>query len=162
MFYVCYQENIDKGLLLHLDDHNFLNLTNSHELLYEGYDPDIKLNETHGYFSDIYILSENGDVDINLENQIKSISISNTDVQIIKNIPVSLLKIKKNLFGYGFTLGDQDNTICTGFKIDEDNWIDVRLEKIIPDMKVKIYGKKLILLQNNTIGNITKTYSLLS
>ena len=156
LFYICYQEEynpINHDLQNQLSNEtDYLSLTNSHELIYEGIDSVITLNEFHGFFSDLYIVCED------LENQIKSISISNNDVQIIKNIPVSLLKYKDNICSYGFTINNSENLITSGFKIDEENNVIIELDKIKkdsePESSVKIYGKKLILLENNISKHI--------
>ena len=88
------------------------------------------------------------------ENKIKSISLTNSDLCILKDVPVSLLGINKNLFGYGFAPNNFNKNAIPGFKIDLDNWIDIKLEKIIPDSGIKIYGKKLVLLENNILDKI--------
>lgn len=57
----------------------------THELLYEGTETDIKICTEYGYYMDIYIICEN------IIDNIKSISLINTDVVLFNSIPIYIL-----------------------------------------------------------------------
>ena len=109
----------------------------THELLYEGIDSDIKICTEYGYYGDIYIICEN------IIDNIKSISLINTDVILFNSIPVQLLEPHTNSITYSLKFTD---TLMSGLKIDSNNWIDIKLDKINPDKKIKIYGNKLSII----------------
>lgn len=113
----------------------------THELLYEGIDVDIKINREYGYYESIYIICEN------ILDNIKSISLTNTDVILFKNIPIKFLEPSSNSLIYSLKFGD---TLSTGLKVDSNNWIDIKLDKINKDKKIKIYGNKYNILYKDS------------
>jgi hypothetical protein len=107
------------------------------ELLHEGTETDIKICTEYGYYRDIYIICEN------IIDNIKSISLINTDVILFNSIPTQLLEPQTNSITY--TLKFSDNCM-SGLKIDSNNWINIKLDKINPNKKIKIYGNKLSII----------------
>jgi len=129
-------ESYNKDLYLYEDcSTELICLTN--ELLYEGIDSDIKISTEYGYYGDIYIICEN------IIDNIKSISLINTDVILFNNIPTHLLEVMTNSITYSLKFGD---SVMSGLKVDSNNWIDIKLDKINPDKKIKIYGNKLSII----------------
>jgi len=114
----------------------------THELLYEGTETDIKISAEYGYYKDIYIICEN------IIDNIKSISLINTDVILFNSIPIYILEPETNLIKYSLKFG---NDIMLGLKIDSNNWINIKLDKINPDKKIKIYGNKLSIFPKQSI-----------
>lgn len=111
----------------------------THELLYEGIDTDIKISTEYGYYEDIYIICEN------IIDNIKSISLINTDVILFNNIPIQLLEPQTNSITYTLKF---DDFYRSGLKVDSNNCICIKLDKINPDKKIKIYGNKLCIINN--------------
>lgn len=107
------------------------------ELLYEGIETDIKIFTEYGYYRDIYIICEN------IIDNIKSISLINADVILFNNIPTHLLEPHTNSITYSLKFNDN---CMSGLKVDSDNWINIKLDKINPNKKIKIYGNKFIII----------------
>jgi hypothetical protein len=107
------------------------------ELMYEGTETDIKICTEYGYYKDIYIICEN------IIENIKSISLINTDVILFNSIPTQLLEQQTNSITYSLKFSDN---CMSGLKIDSNNWINIKLDKINPDKKIKIYGNKLSII----------------
>ena len=52
-------------------------------------------------------------------------------------------------FGYSFIFNSTlhlSNNFYTGFKIDENNFLEIELDKKSQDTDIKIYGNKIIIL----------------
>ena len=117
-------------------------LCETHEILYTGNQSKIKITDLYGYYTDIRIVCND------LKNNIKTISLKNTDVTILKDIPVQLLKINDNIIGFSFIMNSNyySTNVNTGFKIDQNNTLEIELDKKSQDVDIKIYGNKIILL----------------
>jgi hypothetical protein len=109
-------------------------ISTTQELLYQGTDTDIIINVNYGYYQDIWIICEN------IEEQINSISLINTDAVLMNNIPTQLILNNTNSVLYCLNVG---NDLMSGIKINEENWLNVKLEKK-QDAIIKIYGSKLM------------------
>lgn len=117
-------------------------LCSTHELLYEGIESEIKIDTKYGYYTSIYIICEN------IINVIKSISLINSNISIFNNIPLEVLEPMTNSLTYTLKF---DNNIISGLKVDSNNCIDIKLDKINPDKKIKIYGNKLSIIHKQQI-----------
>jgi len=139
VYFNTYFEKIDNlNENLYLNELIAIEMINStYELLYEGIDTDIKINTKYGYYKEIYIICEN------IIDNIKSISLINTDVVLFNNIPIQLLEPMTNSITYSLNFA---NDTMTGLKIDSNNWIDIKLDKININKKIKIYGNKLCVI----------------
>ena len=109
-------------------------ISSTHELLYEGIDTDIKISTEFDHHEEIYIICEN------IIDNIKSISIINTDVILFNSIPTQLLEPQTNSITYGLKFNDD---VISGLKVNSNNWINIKLDKINTDKSIKIYGNKL-------------------
>jgi hypothetical protein len=121
---------------------SFDGLSNTSEILYEGIESDIKITDFYGYYTDIRIVCEN------IKDNIKNISCTNTDITLLKDIPIQLLIINDNIITCTINPNPEGHNIFTGFKIDQDNQVEINLEKKNPNANIKIYGNKLILIDN--------------
>lgn len=130
-------EEINKNYFIENNEMKFL--SNTHELLYEGIDSDIIINEPYGYYQDIYIVCAN------IENNIQTISLTNTDAVLLSDVPTQLLSYNKNVAVYSLKILNQ---IISGLKISDDNWLDIKLKKN-PNSKIKIFGNKLFFIKKN-------------
>ena len=113
-------------------------ISSTHELLYEGIESDIIINNEYGYYSDIYFVCENI-----LEN-ISTITMCNTDVVLFENVLPILLDYNNNLILYTLNVG---GNYMSGIKIDGNNFLKIKLNKLNPDSKVKVYGNKLFIIR---------------
>ena len=145
LFSVYYEKaDIHLKKNLNIKKELFDGLCETHDILYTGNQSNIKITDLHGYYTDIRIVCDD------IKNNIKSISLKNTDVTILKDIPIKLFQIKNNIIGFSSRLNSDfsNNKFHIGFKIDQENTLEIELNKIHEDIDVKIYGKKLILLDN--------------
>ena len=113
-------------------------ISTTHELLYEGIKSNITINMEYGYYQSIYIVCEN------ILDNISSVSLTNNDVILYKDIPLILLDHNKNLILY--TLKENSN-INSGIKIDKSNSINIEINKNNHNSKIKIYGSKLVIIK---------------
>ena len=113
-------------------------ISTTHELLYEGTESNIEINLEHGFYQDIWVVCDD------IENNINSISMANSDVILFQDIPIQLLEHTKNLLSYSLKIQDQ---VISGIKIDSDLELKIGLNKSNPNSKVKIYGNKIFILQ---------------
>lgn len=111
----------------------------THELLYSGIESNITIGLEYGYYQDIYIICDD------IENNINSLSLINSDVILLQDIPTQLLTHGPNLLCYSFKIND--NMIMSGIKIDSDFDLKIELNKSNPNSKVKIYGNKLFIMK---------------
>ena len=121
---------------------SFDGLSNTSEILYEGIESDIKITDFYGYYTDIRIVCEN------IKDNIKNISCTNTDITLLKDIPIQLLIVNDNIITCTTNPNPEEHNTFTGFKIDQDNQLEINLEKKNPNANIKIYGNKLILIDN--------------
>ena len=109
-------------------------ISSTHELLYEGNESNITINTNYGYYQDIYIICED------ITNNINTISLINTDVTLLHNIPIKLLEHTDNMFVYSLKLTEN---VVTGLKVDNINFITINLNKN-KSSSIKVYGNKLL------------------
>lgn len=131
VFFNSHLEKVEKVEKVENKNSTNQTLCLTHELLYDGKESDIKIYPTNGYYKDIYVICEN------IINNIKSISLTNTDIILFKNIPIQFLDLHKNSITYNF-----DNNRLSGLKIESNNWLNIKLDKLNNDQKIKIYGNK--------------------
>lgn len=114
----------------------------THELLYEGIESNILIDLEHGYYQDIYIVCND------IINNINYISLINSDVILLEDIPIQLLEYTSNLLSYSLKIKDY---IISGIKIDSENNLKIKLNKTNPNSNVKIYGNKLFIISKNNL-----------
>jgi hypothetical protein len=121
------------------NDYQIYFFCTTHELLYVGIETNITIGLEYGYYQDIYIVCDD------IENNINSLSLTNSDVILLQDIPIQLLVHTPNLLCYSFKFSDA--ITMSGIKIDSDFDLKIVLNKSNPNSKVKIYGNKLFIMK---------------
>jgi len=95
----------------YLNDLSLEFFSNTHELLYEGTESNILINLEYGFYQDIWVVCDD------IVSNINSISMSNSDVILLQDIPIQLLEHTQNLLSYSLKIQDM---VISGIKIDTD------------------------------------------
>ena len=117
-------------------------ISTTHELLYSGIESNIVICDDitkYGYYQNIWIICEN------INENIETLGMTNTDITLFKDIPMQIMSLNSNSFEYNLKLGD---FFLSGIKINYENPLEIILRKK-PDIEIKIYGTKLMILKEN-------------